>query len=69
MKLGKGVSEPTSSGSDTPQRNWNNPPDILRRIPVKVSVEDGKISKQPATNYVILIKLFIPDRSTLLIMG
>ena len=31
-------------GSDTPQRNWNNLPDLLRTIPVKLSIEDGKIS-------------------------
>ena len=30
-----------SGGPDTPQRNWDYPPDPLRAIPVKVSVEDG----------------------------
>ena len=44
MKLGKGVSELSSGGSDTPQRNWNNIPDLLIVMPVKVSVKDGKIS-------------------------
>ena len=33
-----------SGGSDTPQRNRNNLPDLLRAMPVKVSVKDGKIS-------------------------
>ena len=27
-----------------PQRNWNNIPDLLRKMSVKVSVKDGKIS-------------------------
>ena len=30
---------------DTPQRNWNNIPD-LRAMPAKVSVKDGKICNQ-----------------------
>ena len=42
MKLGKGVNELSFDGSDTPQRNRNNPPDILRAIPVKLYVKDGK---------------------------
>ena len=25
-----------SGGPDTPQRNWNNIPDLLRTVPVKV---------------------------------
>ena len=33
-----------SGGSDTPQRNGNNLPDLLRTISVKLSVKDGKIS-------------------------
>ena len=33
-----------SGGPDTPQRNWNNIPALLRAMPVKVSVKDGKIS-------------------------
>ena len=33
-----------SGGSDTPQRNWNYLPDLLRAMPVTVSVKDGKIS-------------------------
>ena len=33
-----------SNGPDTPQRNRNNNPDVLRAIPVCVSVKDGKIS-------------------------
>ena len=33
-----------SGGPDTPQRNWNNFPDLLRTMSVKVSVKDGKIS-------------------------
>ena len=33
-----------SRGSDTPQSNWNNVPDLLRAMPVKVSVKDEKIS-------------------------
>ena len=31
-------------GSDTPQRNMNNIPDLLRTMPVKVFVKDGKTS-------------------------
>ena len=31
-------------GPGTPQRNWNNIPHLLRAMPVKVSVNDGKIS-------------------------
>ena len=34
----------SSGGPDMPQRNKDNIPDLLRAIPVKVSVEDGKIS-------------------------
>ena len=38
-----------SGGSDTPQRNWNNIPDLLRAMPVNVSVKGGsRISKFPA---------------------
>ena len=33
-----------SGGPDTPQRNWNNLPDLQRGMHVKVSVTDGKIS-------------------------
>ena len=44
MKLGKGVNELGFWGPNTPQRNMNNIPDLLRAMPVKVSVEDGKIS-------------------------
>ena len=33
-----------SGGPDTAQRNWDNIPDLLRTMSVKVSVEDGKIS-------------------------
>ena len=45
MKLGKGVNESSfSGGPDTPQRNWNSIPDLLRTMSVKVSVIDGKIS-------------------------
>ena len=33
-----------SGGPDTPQRNRNNIPDLLRAMPVKESVKDGKIS-------------------------
>ena len=33
-----------SGGPDTPQRNKNNIPDLLRTMPVKVSVEDGQSS-------------------------
>ena len=29
-----------------PQRNWNNLPDLLRAMPVKVSVKDGKFALQ-----------------------
>ena len=36
----------TSGGPDTPQRNWNNIPDLLRTMPVKASVKDGKISNK-----------------------
>ena len=35
-----------SGGPDTLQRNRNNLPDLLRTMPVKVSVKDGKISHQ-----------------------
>ena len=35
-----------SSCSDTPQRNRNNIPDLLRAMPVKLFVKDGKISSQ-----------------------
>ena len=43
MKHVKGVSR-AAGGSDTPQRNWNNIPDLLRTMSVKVSEKDGKIS-------------------------
>ena len=33
-----------SGVAETPQRKWNNIPDLLRGMPVKVSVKDGKIS-------------------------
>ena len=33
-----------SGGPDTPQRNWNDIPDLLRAMSVKVSAKDGKIS-------------------------
>ena len=33
-----------SGGSDTPQRNRNNLPDLLRIMPFKVFIKDGKIS-------------------------
>ena len=33
-----------SGGSDMPQRNWKYIPDLLRTVPVKVSVKNGKIS-------------------------
>ena len=33
-----------SGGSDTPQRNRNNTPDLLKAMPVKVTVKDEKIS-------------------------
>ena len=36
-----------SGGPDTPKKNWNNIPDLLRTMPVKVSVKDGKISMLP----------------------
>ena len=32
-----------SSGPDTPQRTWNNIPDLLRIMPVELSVKDGMI--------------------------
>ena len=32
-----------SGGPDTPQRDWNDIPDLLRTMPVKVSVQRGKI--------------------------
>ena len=34
----------SSGGPDTPHRNWNNVPDLLRTMSVKVSVIDEKIS-------------------------
>ena len=41
----KGMNESWASGGpDTPQRNWNNVPDLLRAMPVKVSAKVGKIS-------------------------
>ena len=39
------MSELASGGRGTPQRNWDNLPDLPRAMPVKVSVKDGKISK------------------------
>ena len=33
-----------SGGSDTPQRSRNHIPDLLRAMPVKLSVKDGQIS-------------------------
>ena len=42
-KLGKGVNELSFWCSDTPQRNWNNIPDLLRAMPVKISVKHGMI--------------------------
>ena len=39
-KLGKGVNELSFWW---PQRNRNNIPDLLRAMPVKASVKDGKI--------------------------
>ena len=33
-----------SGDPDTPKRNWNNLPDLLRAMSVKASVKDGKIS-------------------------
>ena len=44
MKLGKDVMSGASGGPDTSQRNWNNIPDLLRTMSVKVSVIGGKIS-------------------------
>ena len=44
MKLGKGVNELSFWCFDTPQRNRNNLPDLLRTMPVKVFIKDGKIS-------------------------
>ena len=32
-----------SASPETPQRNWNNIPDLLRAMPVKVLVGHGKI--------------------------
>ena len=32
-----------SGGPNTPQRNRNNLPDLLRVMPVRVSIKDGKI--------------------------
>ena len=45
MKLGEGLSKLSFCCSDTPQRNWNNIPDLLRTMPLKVSVKDEKITK------------------------
>ena len=33
-----------SDGSETPQRHRNNLPNLLRTMPVKVSIKDEKIS-------------------------
>ena len=33
-----------SGGPNTPQRNRNNIPDLLRTMLLKVSVKDGKVS-------------------------
>ena len=44
VKLGNGVNELSFWWSDTPQRNWNNIPHLLRAMAVKVPVKDGKIS-------------------------
>ena len=35
-----------SGRSETPQRNRNNIPDLLRTMPVKVSVKDEEISRK-----------------------
>ena len=37
------------------QRNWNNIPDLLRTMSVKVSVKDGKISN---LNFALPIIMF-----------
>ena len=43
MKLGKGANaERAAGGSDTPQRNRNNLPDLLSTMPVKVRWKEGK---------------------------
>ena len=42
-EIGKGESESTSGGSDTPQKKRNDIPDLMRVMSVKVSVKDGKI--------------------------
>ena len=44
VKLGKGVNELSLWWSDTPQRSWNNIPDLLKAMSVKVSLKDGNIS-------------------------
>ena len=44
MKLGNGVNELSFWYSDMPQRNKDNLPDLLRAMPVKASIKDGKIS-------------------------
>ena len=31
-----------SGFSDTPQRDWNNIPDFMRAMSVKVSIKDGR---------------------------
>ena len=51
------MNELSSYGSDTPQRNRNNLPDLLRAMPVKVSREDENISNQ--TKGAILLPLLL----------
>ena len=35
-----------SGGPGTPQGNRNNIPDLLRAMPVKISLKDGKVSNE-----------------------
>ena len=49
--------------SDTPQRNRNNIPDLIRAMSVKVSVKDGKIVNEKTWErgwrYVVQLALLV----------
>ena len=53
-----------SGGADTPQRNRNNVPDLLRAMLMKVSVKAGKISNiKPQYLFCRLSDLYEPGDS------
>ena len=52
-----------SGGPDTPQRNKNDIPDLLRATPGTVSVKDGKISaKRSTSTCCLLLGIFPKDQ-------